>query len=155
MTNRKITEVFAQIASLLEIKGESVFKVRAYEKAADTIADLTEEVAALRAREELRSLSGVGASIAEKIEELLDTGECAYHQELLAELPPGLLEILEISEVGPKTVKLLYETLDITSVADLEAAAQAGRLRDIKGLGEKTETNILKGIERMRRFAER
>jgi DNA polymerase (family 10) len=155
VSNRKIAEVLAEIASLLEIKGENVFKVRAYEKAADTLEGLTEEVSALRARGELRALPGVGAGIAEKMEELLDTGKCAYHQELLAEFPPGLLEMLHISEVGPKTVKLLYETLGIASVADLEAAARQGRLRGIKHLGEKTEANILKGIERMRRFAER
>jgi len=155
MSNRKIAEVLAQIASLLEIKGENPFKIRAYQKAADTLANLTEEVSALRARGELRSLPGVGASIAEKIEELLDTGKCAHHRELLEEFPSGLLEMLQVSEVGPKTVKLLYETLGIASVAALEAAAQAGRLRNIRGLGEKTEANILKGIERRRRFAER
>jgi len=155
MSNRRIAEVLSQIASLLEIKGENPFKVRAYERAADTIAGLTEEVAVLRARGELRSLPGVGASIAEKIEELLATGKCTHHQELLAEFPPSLLEMLRIPEVGPKTVKLLYETLGINTVADLEAAARGGRLRNIKGLGEKTEANLLKGIERMRRFAER
>ncbi len=155
MTNLQIADILSQIASLLEIKGENPFKIRAYERAADTIAHLTEEAAALRAQGKLRALPGIGAGLAEKIEELLDTGKCAHLQELLAEIPASLLEMLRIPEVGPKTVKLLYETLKIKTVEQLEHAAQAGGLRNIKGLGAKTEENILKGIERMRRFAER
>ena len=155
MSNAEIARVLDDIAAALEIKGENVFKIRAYYKAAETIANLPEELATLRARGELRKLSGVGAGIAEKIEELLDTGKSTYHQQLQAEFSPALLELLRIPEVGPKTVKLLHEQLGIGSIAELEAAAEAGKLREIRGLGEKTEVNILKGIRQVRRFAER
>lgn len=155
MSNAEIARVLDDIAAALEIKGENVFKIRAYYKAAETIANLPEELATLRARGELRKLSGVGAGIAEKIEELLDTGKCTYHEQLQAEFSPALLELLRIPEVGPKTVKLLHEQLGIGSIAELEAAAEAGKLREIRGLGEKTEVNILKGIRQVRRFAER
>ena len=155
MTNSEIAEVLTNIAHLLAIKGENTFKIRAFERAADTISGLTEDAAALRARGELRSLEGIGASIAANIEELLDTGKCKHLEDLFQELPPSLLDILRIPEVGPKTVKLLYDTLKITTIEDLESAAKDGLLRDIKGLGKKTEENILKGIERVRRFSER
>jgi len=155
MSNAEIAEVFSQIAGLLEIKGESVFKVRAYEKAAQTIAGLTEGLADLRRLGELRHLPGIGDSIAEKIEELLDAGRCAFREELLKELPAGLLEMLEVPELGPKKVKLLYNTLGLCTVNQLERAAQDGKLRELKGFGEKTEVNILKGIERRRRFSDR
>jgi DNA polymerase (family X) len=155
MTNRRIAEVLREIAALLEIKGENVFKVRAYQKAADTITNLTEEVASLRARGELRNLPGIGASISDTIEELFTTGTSKHLDELLHDFPATLLDIMRIPEVGPKTVQLLYKTLNIATIEDLEAAAQAGQLREIRGLGAKTEDNILKGIARVRRFSER
>jgi DNA polymerase (family 10) len=155
MTNAEIAEVFSKIAGLLEIKGESVFKVRAYEKAAQTIAALTEDLADLRRVGELRRLPGIGESTAEKIGELLDTGQCAHLEELLREFPPDLLEMLEIPELGPKKIKGLYETLGIGCVRELEAAAVDGKLRELKGFGKKTEENILKNIERWRRFSAR
>jgi DNA polymerase (family X) len=155
MTNAEISEILSKIAGLLEIKGESVFKVRAYARAAQTIAALTEDLGDLRRSGELRHLPGIGESMAEKIGELLDTGDCAHLEELLKELPSGLLEMLEIPELGPKKVKGLYETLGIGSVKELEAAAAAGKVHSLKGFGEKTEENILKGIERWRRFSAR
>ena len=155
MTNAQIVTVLTEIANSLEIKGEIIFKVRAYYKAIDTISDLPEELSVIRARGALSDLPGIGASIAEKIEELLDTGHCRYHEQLQAEFPPSMLELLRIPEVGPKTVKLLYDQLGISSVDDLEAAAKAGKLHDVRGLGEKTEANIIKGIAQMRQFGAR
>jgi len=155
MTTHHIARVFAEIGQLLELKGENVFKIRAYERAAQTIRALGEDLAAVRARDGLLDLPGIGKELAAKIGELLDTGKCKAHQELLKEFPPGLLAMMEIPEVGPKSVKFLYDTLGIDSVEKLEAAAQAGHLRDLKGFGAKTEANILKGIERLRKHHER
>jgi DNA polymerase (family X) len=155
MTNAEIAEILSKIAGLLEIKGENAFKIRAYEKAAQTVASLTEDLATLRQAGELRRLPGIGASIAETVGELLDAGQCAHLDELLQQFPAGLLEMLQIPEVGPKKVKFLFENLKIADVAALEAAANSGALHDLKGFGEKTEANILKGIERWRRFSAR
>ena len=155
MDNAEIAEVLSEIATLLEIKGENRFKVRAYQRAAESILGLVQDLSDLRRGGALRSLPGVGASIADKIIELLDTGECAQHQELLREVPATVLDMLRIPGVGPKTVKLLLEKKGIATIEDLEQAAGAGALRDLPGLGEKTEQEILRGIARLREYSKR
>ena len=155
MNNQQIARVLAEIADVLEIREENPFKIRAYQRAAQTIRSLPEELSSLRQRGPLTAIAGIGKSIAEKIEELLDTGESRFHRELLAEFPPSLVELLRIPELGPKTVALLHRELEIDSVEELERAARAGRLRDLRGMGQKTEENILHGIERMRQHAKR
>ncbi|MFB3882810.1 MAG: DNA polymerase/3'-5' exonuclease PolX [Armatimonadota bacterium] len=155
LSNSQIAEVFQEIASLLEIKGESVFKVRAYQRVAEAIAGLDRDLDQLRAQKDgLRSLPGVGASTAQKIEELLDTGKSTYHQGLLAEIPPSVLELLRIPGLGPKKAKLLMDE-GITTVEQLEQAASAGRLRTLRGMGEKTERDILRGITHLREYEQR
>ena len=149
-SNQDVARIFTEIADMLEIKGGDVFKIRAYRKAAQAVAGVSEPLAALRARGELKAVPGIGASTAAKIEELLDTGQVAYHQELLFEFSPGLVVLLRIPEVGPKTALLLYRELGIADVETLEQACKDQRLRGIKGLGAKTEENILRGIERYR-----
>jgi DNA polymerase (family 10) len=144
-----------QIGILLEIKGENPFKLRAYRRAAESIRALTQDVADVREQGELTSLSGIGTGIAEKIEELLDTGQCAHHQELLEEFPPTVFEMLRISGVGPKTVRLLLEREGISSVEQLEHAAAAGALRDLPGMGERTEQEIIRGIRHLREYGKR
>jgi len=155
MSNAEIARVLSEIGALLEIKGENPFKVRAYERAAEAIGGLGQDVSDLRDAGELRSISGIGASIAEKIEELLDTGECTHHRELLSEFPPTVFEILRVPGVGPKTVKLLIDREGITTVEELENAARAGRLRGLPGMGEKTEQEILRGIAHLREYSKR
>ncbi len=149
MENADIAKIFYEIADLLEIKGENPFRVRSYRNAGLVIEGLPESVKAIVKRNEkkLEEIPGVGKSIHEKIVEILKTGKSSYHQELLKEFPSGLLEILKVQGVGPKKVKLLYEELGIKSIADLEKAANAGRLRGLPGMGEKTEANILKAIK--------
>lgn len=154
MTNAEISRVLSEIAVILTVKGENPFKSRAYERAAEAVADLSEDAAAVRARGELRSIPGIGASIAEKIEELLDTGQCRHHQELLAEFPASAFTLLRIPGVGPKTVKVLLDE-GITTVEELEHAVQEGRLRQLRGMGEKTEQEILRGIGRVREYGRR
>jgi len=138
--------VFAQIADLLEIKGENAFKIRAYRSAAETLGDHPDAVARLDLQQ-LRELPGIGKDLAAKIRELVETGACAYHAELLQEFPPTILELLRLQGVGPKTVALLYSALGVSSLEALAAAAREGRLREIKGMGAKKEALIIKAIE--------
>ena len=154
MDNRQIAQVFGQISDLLEIKGENAFRTRAYRTAADTVGTWPDSVARLDEKQ-LRDLPGIGKDLASKIRELADTGTCQYHQELLQEFPPTILDLLRLQGVGPKTVALLYSTLNIRTVDELEAAARNGRLRDIKGMGAKKEALILKAVEERQRDAGR
>ena len=154
MDNRTIARVFGQIADLLEIKGENAFKIRAYRSAADLLGEHPHAIATLDA-EQLRELPGIGKDLAAKIRELVDTGDLAYHRELLQQFPPTILDLLRLQGVGPKTVALLYGTLGIQSVEELAAAARDGRLRTVKGMGGKKEALILKAIEERQRDAGR
>ncbi len=149
-TNRDIARVLSEIADLLEIKGENPFKVRAYQRAAQAIENLPTQLSAMLGHAPFTDIPGVGASIAEKIQELLTTGQCAFHAQLLAEFPASLTALLGIPEVGPRKAKALHDELGITSVDELEQAAREGKLRALRGFGEKTEANILRGIERLR-----
>ncbi len=156
MDNARVAEVLSEIAVLLEIKGENPFKSRSYERAAEAVANLAQGAERVRAEKGgLQALPGVGKSIAEKIEELLDTGKCCYHQELLAEIPATVFDMLRIPGLGPKKVKMLAEREGILTVEELEEAAQAGRLRELPGMGEKTEQEILRGIAHMREYSKR
>ena len=154
MGNAEIADILSQMATLLEIRGENRFKVRAYERAAETVLNLTEDLSAIRQRGELQEVSGIGKGLAEKIEELLATGKCADHQRMLTEVPATVFELLRVPGVGPKTVKLLVDE-GITAVEALEEAARAGALRGLRGMGEKTEQEILRGISRLREYSQR
>jgi DNA polymerase (family 10) len=152
--NGQIARVFADIADLLEIKGENAFKIRAYRGAAETIAAWPDAVGRLDDAH-LRELPGIGRDLAKKIRELTETGACGYHQELLQEFPPSILDMLRLQGVGPKTVALLYSGLNIRTLDDLAAAARDGRLRELKGMGAKKEALILKALEERQRDAGR
>ncbi len=147
MTNEEVAQVFEQIALLLEIEGESIFRIRSYDRAAEAIRGLGEELSAIRAGEGLQSIPGVGQAIALKIEELLDTGELEYLNRLLANYPEGFLELLKVPGLGPKRAALFYHELGIGSIDELEQAALSGRLRDLKGMGVKSEQKLLAAIE--------
>ncbi|HET9195259.1 MAG TPA: DNA polymerase/3'-5' exonuclease PolX [Vicinamibacterales bacterium] len=146
MDNRAVAQVLGEIADLLEIKGENAFKIRAYRSASETIAAWPEAVARLE-DQQLREIPGIGKDLAGRIRELTASGASAYHQELLAEFPKTILELLRLQGVGPKTVALLYSALNISSMDALAAAARDGRLRSLKGMGPKKEALILKAIE--------
>lgn len=154
MDNQPIARVFAEIADLLEIKGGNAFKIRAYRGAAETIAAWPDAVARLD-EAGLRELPGVGKDLAKKIRELADTGVCQYHQELLQEFPPTILDLLRLQGVGPKTVALLYAALNIRTLDDLASAARDGRLRELRGMGARKEALILKALEERQRDAGR
>jgi DNA polymerase (family 10) len=144
--NLPIAQVFSEIADLLEIKGENLFKIRAYRSAADTIRAWADPVTRMDEKQ-LLELPGIGKDLAKKIRELADTGTCGFYQDLLQEFPPTILDLLRLQGVGPKTVALLYSSLNIRSVDELVEAAKAGRLRALKGMGPKKEALILKAIE--------
>jgi DNA polymerase (family 10) len=154
LDNRTIARVFGEIADLLEIKGENPFKIRAYRNAADVIITSAEAVAQM-SDVQLRELSGVGKDLALKIREIVATGRSAFHQELLAEFPSTMLDLLTLQGVGPKTVARLYSSLNISSLEALEAAAKAGRIRELKGMGSKKEQLILRALDERRTHAGR
>ena len=149
-----VAQVMGEIADLLEIKGENAFKIRAYRSASETIGAWPEPVGTLDDAKR-REIPGIGKDLAAKIRELVDTGACAYHQELLQQFPPTVLDMLHLQGVGPKTVAQLYSTLNISSVEALAAAARDGRLRELKGMGPKKEALILKAIEEREKDAGR
>jgi DNA polymerase (family 10) len=152
--NKALAQIFAEIADLLEIKGENAFRIRAYRSAADTVRTWADAVIRMDPQQ-LRELPGIGKDLATKILEVGETGTCAYHQELLQEFPPTILDLLKLQGVGPKTVAVLYGTLNIRTVDELSTAAREGRLRELKGMGAKKETLILKAIEEREKTAGR
>src|SRR5688572_6185321 len=143
MENLAIAHIFSEIADLLEIKSENPFKIRAYRNASETIAHAAERLAFL-SEEQLRAIPGIGRDLASKIREIAETGEARYHQDLLEQFPPTILDLLRLQGVGPKTVALLYTELGIKTVEELETACGDGRVRGLKGLGPKKEQLILR-----------
>lgn len=154
-TNNDLADIFDRIANLLEIKGEVVFKVRAYQKAAESLRVLGEDINTVAAEGRLDQIPGVGKAIAEKIQELLNTGQLGFLERLEAEVPPTLLELLQVPDVGPRKTAMFWKELGITDLAGLEAAARAGKLRGLPGMGEKSEARILAGIAALGRRSDR
>lgn len=150
-TNARISAVLAEIADLLDIKGESSYKVAAYRRAADSVARSGIEVAAAYQSGEAPRLRGVGASLSDRLAELSGGGRLAYHDELRREIPPSLLDLLAVPGVGPRTVGEVWRTLGISTIAELEAGARAGQLREVRGISAKTEARIIDGIGELER----
>jgi len=152
-TNQEIAARLYRIADILEIQGELVFKVVAYRRAADAIEHLGRDIRDIWQNDpkNLRAIQGVGEALAEKLDELLRTGELSYYRKISKGIPDGIFEMLTIPDVGPKTVARLWKELKITNVAKLEQAARAGKLRVLKGFGARSEEKILAGIQAARR----
>jgi DNA polymerase (family 10) len=145
MDKYEIAAVFYEIADLLDLQGVA-FKPQAYRRAARNIEQLEEDIAELAADDRLKDIPGVGDAMAKKILEMVDTGKLRYLEELRGEVPPGLVELLSVPDVGPKTAMILYKELGISSVEQLKQAVMDHRLHGIKGFGEKSEEKILQGI---------
>jgi DNA polymerase (family 10) len=146
LTNGDLARIFHDIGDMLEVKGEIRFKTVAYHRAADAIGrSPIDLVSAYRAGDPPR-IPGVGAAISDKIDELARTGRMDFYERLRAEIPPTLVEIMRIPGLGPRTVRLVNQELGVESVEDLRQAAEAGTLRDLKGLSERTEQLIIEGI---------
>lgn len=153
--NREIAGILYQMAELLELHAENRFKIIAYSRAARAIESLTEDIEQVCRDGRLEGIPGVGKAIAEKIKEYLRTGRIQSHQDLLADTPQGLAELLQISGLGPKTVFMLHEKLNITNLDELEKAAREHRIRRLPRMGVVREKNILKSIERYRKRSNR
>lgn len=151
MKNQVIAGIFDKIADLMEIKGADTFKIRAYRRAASEIDGLTESLEGIGKRGDLETIPGIGKAISQKIKDIIETGTTPAYEELRNELPETLTEILTLPGIGPKTVKLFYEKLGITSIDELEEAAREHRLRGNVKLGAKAEGGIIRAIEAMRR----
>ncbi len=153
MDKDQVAEVLLSIGTLLELKGENPFKTRAYANGARIIETLQEPLAKVVAENRLGEIKGIGDALQQKITELVTNGKLAYYDELKASVPPGLLAMLDIPGLGPKKVKVLWDELGIESVEQLEAACKENKIAGLKGFGEKTQANILDGINRRRAYA--
>jgi DNA polymerase (family 10) len=149
LTNGHLARIFHDIGDMLEVKGELVFKTVAYHRAADAIGRSPVDLVAAYRAGNPPAVPGVGKAISDKIAELATTGRMAYYEKLCAEVPPSLVELVRIPGLGPKTVRLLWTQLGIVTMADLREAAEAGRLRGVKGLSARTEQLVLEGIARI------
>lgn len=148
--NLKVAWVLNDIAHLLAIKGDNPFKIKAYHRAARAVANLTEDLTVMMESRKVNEIPGVGEHITEKIKELLTTGKLTYYERLKEEIPAGLVEITQIPGVGAKMAQQLNQKLGISTIDELEAAARERKIRELPGLGNKTELNILRGIEMLR-----
>jgi len=155
MTNQEIATILVHISQILDIQGENPFKIRAYIKAAQTVENLTYQLSSLEDKDKIKGLPGIGEGIAKKIKELLETGKLKYYEDLKKSEYAPLTEFLKIPGMGPKHAKLVYDKLGIKTIEELQKAAQEGRLRDLYGLGEKVEQNILQGIQQVKKYKER
>ncbi len=145
--NRILARMFERVGDALEIKGENQFKILAYRKVARVLKDLPKDVSEYQMEGTLSQIPGVGEAIAKKIEEYLATGKMSKYEEEVASLPAGLFEILDVPEVGPKTVKLVYEKLGVTDLEGFRRVVEDGSLAKLPGMGEKKAENIKKGLQ--------
>jgi DNA polymerase (family X) len=149
ISNSELARIFNEIGDMLEILGEVVYKAVAYRRVADAIERWPEDIAARYRGGDPPKVPGAGPALSTKLAELANTGHLEYYDRLRAQVPRGLLDMLRIGGVGPRTVKLLHDELGIGSLGELRAAAEQGQLRGLKGLSARTEENILEGIERI------
>jgi len=153
MKNQEIAKIFYEIASFLEMEGAD-FRPQAFKKAAinlETLEEPVEEIYKKGGAKSLKEIPGVGKSIAEKIEEYLETGKIKYYEQLKKKTPVNMEELIRIEGLGPRKVRVLYQKLEIRNIRDLERAAKSHRVSHLFGFGEKTEKNILEGIEFLKR----
>ena len=145
--NADVAQALKEIALLLEVEGENPYRLRAYSKAVRSISSLGEDIEAIANRNELTDIPGIGTGIAGKIEEYLKNGTIEMLDALRAGTPVDVLELDAIPGVGPKTIKLIYDELGVNDLESLEEAALSGKIADLKGMGEKSQAQILEGIE--------
>jgi DNA polymerase (family 10) len=150
VNNREVAKIFQSIADLLEIKGEAIYRVLAYRRVGDAVRSLGQSIEAVWRDGRLEEIPGVGKAISEKIDELLRTGRLEFYEKLTTEIPPSLIDLLRVGDVGPKKAARFWKELGITSLDDLEAAAKAGKLRSLRGMGERSEKRILESLEALK-----
>src|SRR6516225_7391549 len=155
LTKDQIADTLESIAQMLELKGENVFKVRAYLNAARAVETYPGDLATAAAENRLGDIHGIGRAIADKLTELIVTGQLAYYEALKAEFPPGIFELFDLQGMGPKKIKALWEKLNVTTIAELEKACKDGRVAGLAGFGKKTSDNILAAIQSRAKHAGR
>lgn len=155
MGKKEIAEILEEIATLLEIKGENPFRVRAYRNGARALLNMEEDLSHVIKEEKLTEYPGIGEHLAEKITKLYKTGKLPYYEKLKKATPPGLLKLIQLQGLGPKKAKALYQKLKIRSVEDLKKAAEEGKIAKLKGFGAKTEKNILSALETRETYGKR
>jgi DNA polymerase (family 10) len=153
--NHEVAKMFNRIADLLEIKGELVFKVNAYRRVAESLLVMPENLRESMTKGTLKDVPGVGDAIYKKLEEIITTGHLRFLNDLEKEVPPSLIDMLQVQDVGPKTVALLWKQANINTLDELETAARAGKLEGLPGIGNKTQQSILEGIEALNRRSKR
>ncbi|MBL8090771.1 MAG: DNA polymerase/3'-5' exonuclease PolX [Anaerolineales bacterium] len=151
MNNKQLADTFTLIADLLEIRGEIIFKTIAYRKAAESLIGLSRDASEYQKEGTLQEIPGVGKAIAEKIDELLSTGKLEFLEKLKKEVHPDLATWMKVPSLGPKKIAMISKELKITSLADLEKAAKAGKLKNLPGMGAKSEAAILEGLASLSR----
>ncbi len=155
MRNLEVARLFELMADLLEIRGDNPFRIRAYRRAAQSIEGTGEDIEAVGREKRLGEIPGVGKDLADKIEEYFRTGRMKDIDALQQEIPRGVVELMNVPGVGPKTAKLLYDKAGVRDVSALEELAKAGRLRGLPGIQAKTEANILKAVGFIKKAQER
>lgn len=156
MNNAEIARVLEEIADILEIKNENVYRIRAYRNAARTIeVQMTPLRRVVEEGGRLTDLPGIGKEMANHIREMVETGTLSFRDQLIAEVPRSLIDLMRLPSVGPKKAKKLWEELEICSVEELEQAAKEGRIAGVQGFGAKTQEKILAGIQEHRQHTSR
>ena len=147
MKNKEVARILSKIADLYEIKGGESFRVRAYRSAIAQVENMGEDIEEVARRGDLEKIPGVGKATAEKVQDIIETGTTPRYEELKSRIPDSLTDLLQIPDIGPSTVRMLWKKLGITSMADLAQAAKDHRIRDETSLGEKGEEQILRNME--------
>ena len=155
MDKKDIIEVLERIGTMMEIKGENPFKIRAYSAGARTLQTMEEDLGEVIEEGRLGDIPGIGKALTEKIETLYSTGELEFYHKLVASVPSGLMDLLDIPGLGGKKIKVLHEQLEVDSIESLTFACQEGRVAELKGFGKKTEEKILSGIKNREAYAAR
>jgi len=153
MDKKEVSRTLEEIGTLLELKGENPFKTRAYHNAARVISSLSEPIENVVLRGEIGKLKGIGEALSKKITELVTTGGLKYYDDLKASIPPGLVEMLAIPRLGPKKIKVLYDQMNISTMGELDYACHENRLLKLPGFGQKTQDQIIEGIEYIRKHS--
>ena len=155
MDKKDIVEVLERIGTMMEIKGENPFKIRAYSAGARTLQTMEEDLGEVIEAGRLGDIPGIGKALTEKIETLYTTGGLEFYDKLVASVPSGLMDLLDIPGLGGKKIKVLHEKLDVDSIESLTVACQEGKVAELKGFGKKTEEKILSGIKNREAYAAR
>lgn len=154
MRNREVADLFERVADMLAIRGDNVHRINAYRRAAESIRGLSRDINAIADEDGLTEISGVGDTLAEKIEEMLETGSLQFYEKLAQEVPPALVDLLRVEGLGPKRIKTLHQQLGVTTLEELQDVASSGKLSTLSGFGERTAQNIIKSLDALQRHGD-